>query len=297
MALPAVHLLARAGLEPVLVGKAWAGDLLAGMGWRFEPIEGPVIRDTRRMRALAAELGGAARAMLLPNSIGSALLFRLAGARCAGLATDGRGWLLEAALPEPPPMHEVERFWHVAAGALAHWGLPVKEDGPAPTLGLKLARRHEAAARAALKDGKVPARYALLAPVATGLHHGRAKHWPQFATLVEPLRERGLEPIALPPPNEAEAARAALPGARILPPVTLGAYAALAARAALVVANDSGVSHVAAAVGARQVTIFGVTEAARTGPWNPRAVGVGALDAWPEPEAVLGAIDQALASA
>lgn len=297
MALPAVHLLARAGLAPVLVGKAWAGDLLAGMGWRFEPIEGPVIRDTRRMRALAAELGGAPRAVLLPNSIGSALLFRLAGARCAGLATDGRGWLLEAALPEPPPMHEVERFWHVAAGALAHWSLPVNEDGPGPALGLKLARRHEAAARAALKDGKVPARYALLAPVATGLHHGRVKHWPQFATLVEPLRARGLEPIALPPPNEAEATRAALPGARILPPVTLGAYAALAAQAALVVANDSGVSHVAAAVGARQVTIFGVTEATRTGPWNPRAVGVGALDAWPEPAVVLGAIDQALASA
>jgi hypothetical protein len=43
------------------------------------------------------------------------------------------------------------------------------------------------------------------------------------------------------------------------------------------------------------VTIFGVTEATRTGPWNPRAVNVGALDAWPEPDAVLAAIDAALA--
>jgi heptosyltransferase-2 len=295
MALPAVRLLAQAGLAPVLVGKAWAGDLFAGLGWRFEPIEGPVVSDTQRMRALAAQLGGAPRAVLLPNSIGSALLFRMAGARSAGLATDGRGWLLEAALPEPPPMHEVERFWRVAAGALVHWGLPLKAEGPAPELGLTLARRHEAAANRALKEGGVPARYALLAPVATGLHKGRVKHWPQFAALVEPLRARGLEPIALPPPNEAEATRAALPGARILPAVTLGAYAALAARAAVVVANDSGVSHVAAAVGARQVTIFGVTEAARTGPWNPRALGVGAMNAWPEPAAVLATIDQALA--
>jgi heptosyltransferase-2 len=295
MALPALRLLAHGGLSPVLVGKAWAGDLLAGLGWRFEPIEGPVPRDLRRMRALVAELGGAPRAVLMPNSIGSAVLFRLAGARCAGLATDGRGWLLEAALPEPAPMHEVERFWRVAAGALAHWGLPVQGSGPEPRLALPLARRHEAAANRVIKDAKLPARYALLAPVATGLHKGRVKHWPHFATLVEPLRARGIEPIALPPPNEAEATRAALPGARILPPVTLGAYAALAARAAVVVANDSGVSHVAAAVGARQVTIFGVTEATRTGPWNPRAVNVGALDAWPEPDAVLAAIDAALA--
>jgi heptosyltransferase-2 len=52
---------------------------------------------------------------------------------------------------------------------------------------------------------------------------------------------------------------------------------------------------VAAAVGARQVTIFGVTERARTGPWSPRAVCVGANGAWPAVAAVVAAIDAALA--
>ncbi|WP_262357148.1 glycosyltransferase family 9 protein, partial [Bordetella pertussis] len=43
----------------------------------------------------------------------------------------------------------------------------------------------------------------------------------------------------------AEARRNA-PSATLLPPLGLGAFAALAQRAALVVCNDSGVSHVAA---------------------------------------------------
>ena len=69
--------------------------------------------------------------------------------------------------------------------------------------------------------------------------------------------------------------RTALPEATLLRPVPLGVYAALAQRAAVVIANDSGSSHVAAAVGARQVTIFGVTDRQRTGPWSKRAICVG----------------------
>ena len=150
-----------------------------------------------------------------------------------------------------------------------------------------------AAADALLRDFSV-ARYALIAPVATGQHHGRAKHWMHFAELLAPLRERGLQAVAAPPANEADAVRAALPGATLLPPVDLGVYAALAERAGIVIANDSGSSHVAAAVGARQVTIFGVTDRQRTGPWSPRAICVGADGAWPDMAAVIAAIDEAL---
>jgi heptosyltransferase-2 len=77
--------------------------------------------------------------------------------------------------------------------------------------------------------------------------------------------------------------------------VDLGIYAALAERAAVVIANDSGSSHVAAAVGARQVTIFGVTDRSRTGPWSPRAVCVGHDGHWPDVGEVVAALDQALA--
>ena len=45
MALPGLRLLEASGLTPVLTGKRWAEDLLAGTGWRFEPIEGHVTED------------------------------------------------------------------------------------------------------------------------------------------------------------------------------------------------------------------------------------------------------------
>ena len=130
--------------------------------------------------------------------------------------------------------------------------------------------------------------------MATGLHRGQAKHWAHFAQLTPLLQQRGLVVVAAPPPNEIDAVRAALPGAAILPPVPLGVFAALADGAAVVIANDSGTSHVAAAVGARQVTIFGVTDRARTGPWSRRAVCVGANGAWPAVDEVIAAVDAAL---
>jgi heptosyltransferase-2 len=60
----------------------------------------------------------------------------------------------------------------------------------------------------------------------------------------------------------------------------------LTARAALVICNDSGVSHVAAAANASELTLFGVTRPGRTGPWSPRAVCVGTEHAWPSGEEV-----------
>lgn len=294
MALPALCLLAASGLTPALVGKPWAGELFAGEGWRFDPIEGRVAHDLARMRALARHLGPAPRGLLLPNSFGSALLFRAAGVRAAGLATDGRGWLLDVAVPEPAPCHEVERFWAATQGALAAWGVAPGLAAIPKQLGLKLAARHEAAARRLIAEHQLPERFALIAPIATGLHKGQVKHWPHFASLVEPLRQRGLAAVAMPPANEAEASRAALPGALILPPASLGTYAALAARAAVVIANDSGISHIAAAVGTPQLTIYGVTDAARTGAWNPRAVRAGREGAWPGTSEVLAALDRAL---
>jgi heptosyltransferase II len=61
-----------------------------------------------------------------------------------------------------------------------------------------------------------------------------------------------------------------------------------------VLANDSGVSHLAAAVGAPQVTLIGVTDPARTGPWSPRAVCAGKLGHWPTVNEALSAVERAL---
>ena len=69
----------------------------------------------------------------------------------------------------------------------------------------------------------------------------------------------------------------------------------LAKRARIVIANDSGISHVAAAISANQITLLGVTDPARTRPWNSKAVCLGNSTAgWPSLEQVLAALKDSL---
>lgn len=258
---------------------------MAGMGWRFDPIEGKVSEDLSRIRYLAQN-ANASQGLLFPNSFGSALLFKLGRLKTTGLKTDMRSFILDNGIPEPTTMHEVERFFYVAHEAIKSWGATPAFDKVPERLSLVLMKRHEAAAKNLIEQYKIPARFALLAPIARGKHQGKVKHWEHFNDLVKPLRDKGIEPIVFPSLREEALAKAACPDARILPPTTLGNFAAIAKRAQVVIANDSGVSHIAAAVGAKQITLVGVTEPERTAPWNPDAIVLGENGRWPSVEEV-----------
>src|SRR5690606_33131831 len=159
---------------------------------------------------------------------------------------------------------------------------------PADELCWRAAVAHEdEASRALSQAGLASGGFVLIAPTATGLHKGRIKVWPGFDSLTRSLQARGLTVAMAPPEAERQAALDAAPTALLLPPLGLGAFAALTRRAALVICNDSGVSHLGAAAGARQITLFGVTDPARTGPWSNRAVRMGHMDAWPAAPDVL----------
>ena len=255
MCLPALRLLSASGFTPALVGKRWAEDLLAGMGWRFDPIEGKISEDLSRIRYLAHN-ASATQGLLFPNSFGSALLFKLGRLKTTGLRTDMRSFLLDNGIPEPGTMHEVERFFYVAHEAIKAWGSTPAFDKVPEHLSLILMKRHEAAAKNLIEQYKIPEKFALLAPIARGKHQG--------------------------------------PDATILPPTTLGNFAAIAKRAQVVVANDSGVSHIAAAVGAKQITLVGVTDTKRTGPWNPEAVVLGECGRWPTVDEVVTTLQKIL---
>lgn len=295
MSLPALQLLKDAGLRCTLLGHGWGASLFEGLRMPYYSVQGRLLHDAARVRRFRQSLDRDVRGLVLPNSFSSALLFVLAGVPAAGLATAHRLILLRWPSAEPRNVHEVVRFYAAARAALAAWGLETPTEAPPRSLGLPLTEAQRTAAESLRRSGRVGERYALLAPIATGLHRGRIKHWSGFAGLMPELHARSLTAVAAPPTAEVEAARAALPGAVLLPPAPLGVFAALADRAAVVIANDSGTSHVAAAVGARQVTIFGVTDRRRTGPWNPRAVCVGEDGAWPSVPQVVAAIDEALA--
>ena len=295
MTLPALRLLEASGFTPMLTGKRWAEDLMSGMGWRFDPIEGHVTEDLHRIRYISNHLGPRPLGLLFPNSFSSALLFSIGRVRNAGFPTDGRRFLLDKVVEEPGTMHEVERFFRLAHGAIKAWGGTPAWDSVPEELGMRLRARHEAAARNLMAEHDIPENFALLAPIARGLHHGKEKQWKHFNELCGPLRDMGIEPIVFPSVREEEANHAACPNARILPPTTLGNYAALAKRARIVIANDSGISHVAAAVSANQITLLGVTDPARTRPWNSKAVCLGNnTDGWPSLDEVLSALTRSL---
>ena len=195
MCLPALRLLAASGFTPALVGKRWAEDLLAGMGWRFDPIEGKVSEDLSRIRYLAGN-ANASQGLLFPNSFGSALLFKLGRLKTAGLRTDMRSFLLDNGIPEPGTMHEVERFFYVAHEAIKTRYLRVAFDKVPERLSLILMKRHEAAAKNLIEQYKIPEKFALLAPIARGKHQGKAKHWNISTNWWLLCARKGLNPLS-----------------------------------------------------------------------------------------------------
>ncbi|HTK00888.1 MAG TPA: glycosyltransferase family 9 protein [Bordetella sp.] len=299
MSLPTLSLLHAAGLPVVLCARPWAQDLLAGVAGQddFIAMRGRFWQDRAAVRAHCRRAGSGAAALALPDSLSSAAVFRLAGLPVAGYRDDGRSPLLRWPVRKPDAsLHAVQSWYHLARETLGRWGLPTGAAGPGPELGLTLTDTHRAQAQACLDQANLGQKpFVLIAPTATGLHRGRNKVWPGFAELTRDLLSRGLQVAMCPPPAEVDAARANAPDALLLPAVGLGAFAALTTRAALVICNDSGVSHVAAAAGARQITLFGVTQRDRTGPWSSRAHCMGSdRSGWPAVEDVTRAAEALL---
>ena len=106
------------------------------------------------------------------------------------------------------------------------------------------------------------------------------KRWPaeSFGAVARGLRERGLPSLVTWGPGEeglAERVVAASGGAaRRAFPTTILEFVELARRARLVVAGDTGPLHLACAVGAPVVGLFGPTDPARNGPFAPRDLAV-----------------------
>jgi lipopolysaccharide heptosyltransferase I len=102
------------------------------------------------------------------------------------------------------------------------------------------------------------------------------KRWPpdRFGALAVWLREaHGLASVVLWGPGEREIAdatvRASAGAATAAPETTLTDLVALARAARLVLSGDTGPTHIAEAVGAPLVALFGPTDSHRNGPWVP----------------------------
>ncbi len=289
MTVPALDRLAARGYALTLVGRGWARDLFAAYPWPTVALKGGWRDRARTVRAAAP---GAVQTLLFTNSFGSALDFFLAGRRACGYATDARRLLLRDAYPVPARwatgMHMVEYYWAVASRFLR------EDTAPPPQLDLQIAPAARERAQVLLAQAGAGPRYVVLCPVAVGLHHGRVKAWSGFGRLADELRARGETVVACPGPGEDAAVRAVLKDAIVLPATDVGTFAALLAGSKVVVANDSGPGHIAAAVGARLVSVFGVTEPVRTRPWGANVTLVGSDRGWPAYADVAQAVAAAL---
>lgn len=285
MSLPSLHALLETHIPVVVCARPWARDLLSAYPLAgFVEMKGRWREDraavnTHKKKARYAH----PRGLLLPDSLSSAMVFKFAGVPSAGYRDDGRSLILRWPVAKPSHgLHAVESWHYVTTQTLRRWALPAAHLANERKLDLWLAERHlDEGYRAMLDAGLEEGRFILIAPTATGLHHGKAKVWPYFDALTRQLQDQGYTVVMCPPPGETTEAKKNAPTAGLIPSLKLGAFATLTRLAGLVLCNDSGVSHVAAAAGARQLTLFGVTQRERSGPWSETASGLGSAHGWP----------------
>lgn len=211
-------------------------------------------------------------AWLLPNSFRAALYARASGApRRIGYATDGRAFLLTDPLPLPESAgHQLRDY----DALLAAHGIAADPDPPCLPLP-EPARQRADQALAAAGLTSATDRLVLLSP---GSAKDETKRWRagRFAKLGDLLSQRRFTCAIVVGPKE-RALGAAVSGAAKAPLPVLGAdldpvgLAALLARAQLLVSNDSGPMHLAAAVGTPVVAFFGPTDPGRTSPTGSSA--------------------------
>jgi heptosyltransferase-2 len=251
-----VEALVRPGLDALLAGHPCI-DALHVSRMRLDPAS--VGRDMRPLRSPRIDA-----AVLFPNSWRSAIAARLCGARrTIGYGRDGRGIILTHALDAPRRSTAISATTYYARLAGFATGLPAPTDSP---LSLAVADRDRAAA-----DAIVPAGPPLLL-VNPGANRAD-KRWPaeRFAAAARAIAAaHGLRIAVTGSPGEAELVSAIASQCAgmdlVARGVTLGALKGVMTRSALLLCNDTGPRHIAAALGTPCVALFGPTDHRWTSP-------------------------------
>ncbi|MCP3903305.1 MAG: lipopolysaccharide heptosyltransferase II [Planctomycetes bacterium] len=241
----------RSGLDELLDGCPWIDERVP---MDMRGLLGPW-RCARRLRTVRADA-----VLVLPNSFRSALTARLAGIPVRiGYERDGRRGLLTERLAversaTPTPM--VDYF-----ARLASFALHAEIDDTRLELAVTDDQR---AAAAELLDG-VDEPFAVLNPGA----NDPAKRWPaeRVARVADALRNRhGLRCVVSGSPGEHTVLEAVVAAAETdvenlaARGITLGSLKGVVERAALMITNDTGPRHIAAALGTPTVALFGPTD-------------------------------------
>lgn len=262
LALPAVRDLRRnfpaARIE--VLARPWVAELYRAVA------EVDAVRESAGAAGDAAAVRGAFDVgVLLPNSFGSALALRRAGIpERWGYATDLRGPLLTRAARVPAAVRGRSQVYYYRA-MLAGVGLRVTAT---PDASLRCRPEWSAEADALLGG---PGPWIGLNP---GAFFGTAKRWlpERYAAVGDLVARRTGARVAVVGGRgeralgDAIAAGMGTPARNLCGETTLGGMAGVLSRMAVVVTNDSGPMHVAAALGVPVVAVFGPTDERETGP-------------------------------
>jgi len=264
------------GLQLDALAPRWVAPVLQRMGEISEVLDSPFGHGQLSLKPrwrLAREL--AARnydaVYVLPNSLKSALVPFMAGIpRRIGFTGESRYGLInvrhnldKAALPLM-----VERFAQLAEAPGAALPKPISY----PKIRSTAADQEITLAELGLER---PARLVAFCP---GAEYGPAKRWPSahFAALAKKLAERGCAIWLFGSPKDHAVAEEILqraPGLcrNLCGATSLGQAVDLLAMAELVVCNDSGLMHVAAALDRPLVTLYGSSSPGFTPPLSDQA--------------------------
>jgi ADP-heptose:LPS heptosyltransferase len=286
-------------VDELLTLDAWPG---------LAEVDGPALRARPFLRAARARRFDLAIQMHGDGRASNALTAALGAQRWVGLTADPgagdperddrgpRGAIGGAELgPYPADRHEIERCLTVVrlagagAGASGDDATPEFPLGPADQhaadrwvrRGERFAVVHPGASRPERQwgvDGFIDAARHLLGRVDRVVLTGGDREEPLVAAVRAGVGAAPERVLALAGTTE------------------LGTLGALLQRAALIVANDTGVVHLAAAVDTPAVVVGGASDWRRWAPWGPghRQVGGGAAGAWPRSSDVRAAIDAVL---
>ena len=239
------------------IDNVWSKPKASGLGeW---------IRTAKAIRGKRFDL-----AVLLPNSFESALTVWAAGIpERVGYRTDGRSLLLTRSVrPASARQHQLVYYLQLVAETFGRSG--------EPELRINATRDETADARRLLEKEGIGAGKSFLI-VNPGAAFGGAKRWHEdrFAAAADRLAdELDLEVAIIGSESErtiGESVRDRMKrGAAVLSGKTrLETLVGLLAEASLIVTNDSGPMHIAAALGTPTVAIFGSTDAEITSPVGP----------------------------
>jgi heptosyltransferase-2 len=262
MAVPVLASLRAAWPEARIIAAGPWASLLAGQGLGDVLLNYPRSWSGRLRAADAVPDPRPELAVILPNSFEAALTAWYWGARRrVGFAAGGRGWLLtDAVRRDGAVRHQVDEYLLLAE----HCGVEVATREPALTPpGAETAERAEALRL--LEETGAPSPPGQRVAIHLGAAYGAAKLWPpaRVAELGRLLTERGHVPILLGAPSDAEVAAAIIAAAPVASLVGRDRPALLPALLSefdVVVSGDTGVAHLAAALGVRVVTLFGPTD-------------------------------------